>query len=607
MKMKSRLSGIAIDSLVFSGLLLLAIFVFIYGVNKGFDFTDEGFILLGYTDNQPTGIIFSLFHLVVKKTFSFISVNILFLRYARLVLLLISTSVFIFGLNKLLKLYLKVNIERQRYFIYNLPLIFLSIFAGYAYSVPTLSYNSITAILLLVCIGVLFISIGEALTAKKWETVFYAIIVGYIIGIQFLVKFTTSIAVFLILIAFIIVVTYLEKNKTLLIILPSMIVGIMVFILTYITPKELIIYCKNLLIVGDYYNSNFKENYSFLSQISHIKEVIKISINYFSFSVAGIFLYHLLHLFIQKSGNRKAIEFFFFFVLILILIYSSYYEFISGYKNASVFWGIGIFTLTYFLFTIYQNTLNGTCLFKMDNEKRMLIFILIFLLFLFPIIGSFGTAFSYLMNILIFLPFLISILFLIELLFIGNNLLIRIIKILTAFILFYFFVSGYIFKPCRTANLMSQNSEVNFGPLKNIKVDLNSKNILTSLNNSLLRNGYQKGDYIISFFNYPGFVYCLEGVIPKGILYGAPLFDLYLENLSKTKSELLESFILLDNKKAELPTLNEKFITLFDKPIERTHSIVDTLYFRRSFIQKDDVDTILIFCPKRNKKSTNGY
>ena len=48
---------------------LIVMCVLIWGLNKGFDITDEGFYLLGFQENQELGISMIKFHHLIKPLF----------------------------------------------------------------------------------------------------------------------------------------------------------------------------------------------------------------------------------------------------------------------------------------------------------------------------------------------------------------------------------------------------------------------------------------------------------------------------------------------------------------------------------------------------------
>ena len=116
---------------------LIVMCVLIWGLNKGFDITDEGFYLLGFQENQELGITMIKFHHLMKSLFWWIDLNILNLRIIRLVLLAFSSF--------LLTLTIKSVLKKKIDLLFTFSLLLLSTFLTFCFGPKSLSYNSLSS------------------------------------------------------------------------------------------------------------------------------------------------------------------------------------------------------------------------------------------------------------------------------------------------------------------------------------------------------------------------------------------------------------------------------------------------------------------------------
>ena len=94
MYIMESLSNKIIRYLILSSFIVIFSMI-VWGINKGFDITDEGFYILGFQSDQECGYtIITNFQRIVKTFFSFITLDILNVRILRFVLHLLSTLIF---------------------------------------------------------------------------------------------------------------------------------------------------------------------------------------------------------------------------------------------------------------------------------------------------------------------------------------------------------------------------------------------------------------------------------------------------------------------------------------------------------------------------------
>jgi hypothetical protein len=162
--------------------------VILFGINRGFDFSDEGlYVLLADPDQQNLGgifnydLFFKLFHQITGIQFGVVGLRII--RLLSYFLAAFALAVFWKNVNKHPRI--------------SCPIFWLSVaglFAGYGFLPPTLSYNSISVVA--ICLWLAIVS-KTKLELKDWLvlgivfcTLFYVkITVGLVLGILTLCYF----------------------------------------------------------------------------------------------------------------------------------------------------------------------------------------------------------------------------------------------------------------------------------------------------------------------------------------------------------------------------------------------------------------------------------
>ena len=172
---------------------LLFFSIIIWIIDKGFDLTDEGYHLLGYSNNQEIGIPtnFSFYHLVVKNIFSWINLDILNTRILRLSLSIISTFIFIHGFHQLVTKYFKQNKYQYGQYLFLL----IGTFMSYAFGPQAISYNHLVQFISLICFGLLFMVICNPSINNKtlFRSYVFISIIGFLLSLELFVKPTSAI------------------------------------------------------------------------------------------------------------------------------------------------------------------------------------------------------------------------------------------------------------------------------------------------------------------------------------------------------------------------------------------------------------------------------
>ena len=156
---------------------LIVTCVLTWGLNKGFDITDEGFYLLGFQENQELGISMIKFHHLIKPLFWWLDLNILNLRIMRLTLLIFSAS--------LLTLTIKSVVKKKIDLLFTFSLLLLSALLTFTFGPKSLSYNSLSSsfIIFSFCFGL--IAFNSENTKYKYVL---TLLSGFFLAFSFFIK-----------------------------------------------------------------------------------------------------------------------------------------------------------------------------------------------------------------------------------------------------------------------------------------------------------------------------------------------------------------------------------------------------------------------------------
>lgn len=194
--------------LIPAGLVVLSLVIFVAYVNRfGIDLSDESFYAIGYAFRIEPVVTTLQFHLLYNKTVGFLNLGLLDIRHLRLFGHLLSSLVLASGILSFLK-----STQTNRNVII-LELFFISAigsFVTYTFSPLTLSYNSLSSMLLNASIGVWLL--GICTTSKKRSFYSYGVLLGFIICLAGYNKIPNGILLLIALPAFDVLLILLKLN-----------------------------------------------------------------------------------------------------------------------------------------------------------------------------------------------------------------------------------------------------------------------------------------------------------------------------------------------------------------------------------------------------------
>lgn len=512
-------SLLPINNIVYLLILSYFLIITIWGLNKGIDFTDEGYLILGVQKNQETPLGLNNYFAIFKLLFFWIKPTLINLRILNLILAIISAFIFFKGLHSCLG-------EKKKTWIW-----FFIILVGniipISHSVVVLSYNSLGAYFLLTALG-FFLHDISGLTPK---VPIFKILSGLFLSFVFLIK-TPSLIVLIFLLFIYLIINRDKRFKSnfisIFFYLLGFFSGLCLFLLKYGPLQDLY-----LSIIDELYiYNNAKGGHETSALLMGLMTLVIASLKY----VFGItFLLSLFFLIKKIKQKSKRV----FISALFYLLFTAYFLrfFSTESRDASPYYILVLSTLLYAL-------LNS--LFKKEKINFKIKKISVgLILFLMPFLLAFGTNNNLIENAIYLLPSWIALLALL-----NNNFTIE-LKSFFLFLFFsfspYFFYYHYVVNPHRKCNLTSQTLL-----LKNskIKIDRLSHRNINLLKQKLTENGFKKGDPIITLFKLPGLIYLLEGTSPGSSLsaWDNKYIDIFLSKLKKTKISYEKSYLILTTK-----------------------------------------------------------
>lgn len=184
----------------------------IWGLNKGIDFTDESYYLIGYHFNIETDKNISFFHRIFLTFFGWGNFTIPEIRLLRLFLTLISVLFLSFSVSNYFNIKNKIEL-----ILFSINFSMLS----YVFYPNSISYNTISSVLITVILGLFF------LLKSNQHKVTIAFFIGFFFSILILNKFTNIVIFTVITVLFLFVERkrIKESKKLLFVILLSSLTG----------------------------------------------------------------------------------------------------------------------------------------------------------------------------------------------------------------------------------------------------------------------------------------------------------------------------------------------------------------------------------------------
>jgi hypothetical protein len=547
----------------------------IWGLNKGFDLSDEGSYLLGYQPEQELGARQGYYHIVVRKTFSFIELNVVNVRIIRLVLTILGSVILSAGVNMWFK---------TKNYIYFLPFILVGNFLSYCFGPPSLSYNTITGFIVMASLGFVLYASADINIPKNARLLLF-FLSGVLLSFQIITKITTA-PFQLVLLLIVITVLYKTNKKVKTLSEITLVFGMLMGSLVYSTfYQNYLEFLKNFIYgasiatkSGDGHNLTYYLSDSFITIVKILK-----------FVIISIVLVKLLELWKRSRIHHTLTGSIFQLLTATILLYFFFHYYFIVRSESDI--SSAFLALTTISILSIINTCKINDFIKPTNIRNNILLLLILLVE--PFVASIGTNNTLLSNTTLYLGFWFAVIFVNEF---GQSerFIIIFISIISGI---YFFLFGYVIEPYRTPCLYLQNSRINnLSRAKNIYVDKNTKEYVEMVRDALIENGFKKGDPIITMFGLPGLVYLMGGISPGSILFSDKQYTLFLNNLTNTPYDVNESYIIVKNT----------FSKYFEEQLQAPELSFPKNYVESKTITIEDKVAIKIYIPKNKVLYNNN-
>ncbi|MDM8560800.1 hypothetical protein [Candidatus Parabeggiatoa sp. HSG14] len=546
-------------------ILLTILGILLWGLDKGFDITDEAFQLIAYKypneyTFQPTS-----FQMIGGKLFAWMNPGIITYRFLRLIFTVLSSLVFCWGLWKWLKAshFIKENSPIN----FTTLAIFLTLgnLVSYALAHQNPSYNHINNHLMLTASGIVLFVLSlephKFLANRKYH--FLLASAGAIVALQFFVKFSSSLVLmtgflFLILLHF-------RSLWGILYLVGGVLFGLFLYFLLFNDFHAWSSgYMDSLKAVS---TGTYKPTALLSRYFDHARNVFTHLMQFFLPLFLGTFL--LVRLFIGYQSSKQAKELYLLIAttlfLYLFLLYNAYtLELYKGGSHFTPYWEksahiymVVLLTQICALAAIFWDKIHWP--FSITKEFINKIIVLLFLVAI-PTIGAVGT-----LNIksAALMPhiepwFALILIFLLYIYRTVKSSLIFSLSIITIAVFVLSQVTiGFVYGNYRLADdRINQTESVDtfkaLGTLKalsHIKLDIKTKQFFDELAEIIdTKTDFKPGDPIVAPYDLPGVVYALGGIspgIPWIIGEAKTSQGRNCEALSRTKLPNLDRTLLL--------------------------------------------------------------
>ncbi len=488
--------------------VIIFVIIIVWASDRGLDLTDESLYLLHFTHPENFKISELSFHLIQNSIFYFVNCTIQNLRIERLILSIFGSVLFAYCASfyfKNLPHGLKMREISFPFYI----LIISGGFLSYACGPQTISYNTFSCVFIVAASSLFLIDLS--IEQNKTLTILIYIIIGYLCGILFLVKFPNAIILPAVFIVFYFIYNLSKPVPRLSIIVRTLArllliaVGYLLFHFSFwkgIQPmiqfhKDFIAYISQFngydkTTLLNIYSSSFKDVYNSIFTLKFAAII---------FSLIGI-------LWAMVKKNNKLFYIFLLFQLIIIVKFKMYYGGEANKTEQTIVYLL--WALTLIMLLLIQNILNKSL--KTEYFKKRLLFAL-FLLFM-PIVGSIGTHNLLQIQIIFYMPFYMLLIYLI----VENDTNSSIKKSIYLIIILLALAQSadaVIYHPYRIrGSLFTQNQKISIGKNDVVLVDEKYKENILTIEALLINNGFKCNDYLFTYTDAVGLAYIFNHPVP---------------------------------------------------------------------------------------------
>lgn len=542
-----------LSSLVFGFMVVIIIIgCIIHYSNRGFELSDEAYYLYLSNYYKPTSYNVSAFGLL-NRLACLGNATLINLRLAKLIYQLIAVLFFVWSLLRYFNFKDIVLDLKQKAFVF--IIIVVTSFGHYDYLPMTLSYNSWSLILMLMCFGLILL---EFTITSKSIAILTSLAVGFLCFSLFLAKLPNGIIAMSLYGMF--NLFYIKKNTILKIggFVLGVLVGYSVILKSLDNLWAILENYRVTLFEVKHADSNvyFKQFEKVLVICSQHKwQTVLVLVVLFTFLWGSI---KLLSSIKKNTTPKKQVYSYLLFVFVFMLCLPFCKG--NGHKTFNDFIAVGLLLANVFLFVyLYQSTSWKVSTF-FKNDSYMVITVLV----LMPVLLMLGTnnAFYYSTSPTMVFAFSGALVYLM-ISKTQHTFYLSMFNMVCCLFLVSILYFGGIKKPYKQSNLNDKNYPLSFNPLlkgiyesRDVFVDAMSVNYIMNLLN-------KKHQPFFTFFNFYGFTIINDNqTIPEMPLSGQERMLEYNDYvLSKSEIKQSKPLLLLPDTVID----NEKFKALFSK------------------------------------------
>jgi hypothetical protein len=484
-----------LSSLVF-GLMAILIIIgcIIHYSNRGFELSDEAYYLYLSNYYKPTSYNVSAFGLL-NQLACFGHATLINLRLAKLIYQLIAVLFFVWSLLRYFNFKSIVLDTKQKAFVF--IIIVVTSFGHYDYLPMTLSYNSWSLILMLMCFGFI---LTEFTTSLKSIAILTSLSVGFLCFSMFLAKLPNGIIAMGLYGIF--NLFYIKKNTILKI--GGFVLGVFVGYLIILKSQE------NLFVILENYRVTLfevkhAESSTYLKQIykliaicgqHKLKTSIALGILLIVVFIGKKLMSHIKNITTPKKKAYSYLLFSLGFILCLPFCKG------NGHKSYNDFIAVGLLIVNPLLFIyLYRSTA-----FKWGSFFKNDIYMVITVLLLTPVFLMLGTnnAFYYSVSPTMIFAFAGILVYLVKSK-INYTLYISYFNLVSCLFILSILYFGGIKKPYKQSNLNDKHYPIAFNPLLNGIYESRDAFIDATSVNYIMNYLNKEHQPFFTFFNFYGF------------------------------------------------------------------------------------------------------
>lgn len=549
-------------------LFLFKAAVLIWSLDKGFDLTDEATFLLGAKFSESYHYVFHYSHIILRKIFFFVQPDIFNYRLLKIFAEVLSLLVFTFGFYRWSTSESSVlgtaKVSFAFLFFFGALGTFLSLFSR------AISYNDITNFNILASFGLmLYLLSFPAEELKKPARRMVLTLIGALIGIQFFVKFSSSVIQIFLLAVLMLAHGkgyWSGKLKALALVPGGMIIAFLFFFLLY--GKGVRAWLHDYLRGFDAISLLGYNNLDFFIWL-YLKVDFTNFLRFFTpaaaiFTVA-FFISRYFFAYRAAENNDRHIACVTLFGILIFALTLYYFDFMV-YDDLVLrtMHFSALLSVYFYPFMIYALLFAAAPSFwksSADRKSTLKNFTVMGATVILPYIIMAGTdtslvkgIYAHLIPWFVLMAALAS--YLLRRLNYRWSFAVVVLAITAASQ--YHFIDGYIFRSYRVlGGLTNQNYGIVENSTDRISFDEQTYQFLKEIQTVLVRNGFKKNDPVIALTEMSGAVYFVDGFSPGTPCYfpGSRSVAFNCFHLKENLGELSRPPFLLLNQRAEMRNL----------------------------------------------------